>query len=334
MEPLKIVAFFHLHELRWNLADEDRARVERRFAGVRLVSIEDAADLPAALADAEVFVGFTFPRQHFAAARRLRWVQSASAGIEANLFPEMVASDVVLTNGAGLHSLSIPEHVLAQMLVLARNFHEAARLQAARQWNRFQCIAFGGGVRELCGSRLAILGAGAIGRSLAQKAAALGQHVRVLRRDASRPVPGAEVCGPEALDELLRWADFVVLALPLTPATRGLIGERALAAMKSDAYLINVGRGELIDEAALVRALERGAIAGAALDVFQQEPLPPEHPFWGLPNAVLTPHVSGYTPNYFRKVLDLFEENLERFRDGRPLRNVVDKRLGYSPPEV
>src|SRR5262249_50903656 len=155
------------------------AWLESQFPGLHVVSVEDAAELAGAIADAEVFVGFTIPRAAFLAAPRLRWVQSASAGIEANLFPEMVASDVLLTNGAGLHAVCIPEHVLGQMLVLARNFHEALRRQAAREWDRFGCIAFGGGVRELNGSNLAILGAGAIGENLALKAAALGQHVRV-----------------------------------------------------------------------------------------------------------------------------------------------------------
>jgi phosphoglycerate dehydrogenase-like enzyme len=217
------------------------------------------------------------------------------------------------------------------MFVLARNFHEAARLQARAEWNRFGCIAFGATVRELAGSNLAILGAGAIGANLARMAAALGQRVRILRRDAARTVEGAEaVVPPERLGELLAWADFVVLALPLTAETRGLIDKAALARMKSDAYLINVGRGELVDEVALLRVLERGAIAGAALDVFTEEPLPSGHPFWTLPNLVLTPHVSGYTPNYFGKALALFEDNLRRYREGLPLRNVVDKYLGYA----
>jgi phosphoglycerate dehydrogenase-like enzyme len=330
---MKIVAFFHLRELRWNLADEDRLRIESQFPGVQILSVEDPATLPLAMADTEVFVGFGIPRGAFVAAPRLRWVQSVSAGIEDNLFPEMLASAVLLTNGAGLHAVSIPEHVLGQMLVLGRNFHEAQRLQAARQWNRFQVIAFGATIRELHGSNLAILGAGAIGQNLARSAAALGMHVRVMRRDASRPLPNVEaVCPPEKLAELLSWADFVVLALPLTPETRGLIGAPALAAMKSSAHLINVGRGELIDDDALISALQRGAIAGAALDVFRQEPLPSEHLFWGLPNVVLTPHISGYTPDYFRKALDLFADNLARFLAGTPLRNVVDKRLGYSRP--
>jgi len=328
---MKVVAFFHLKEVRWALSDEDRARLEGRFPGVRVQVIEDEAELGPALTEADVFVGWHLPRAHFAAARCLRWVHTASAGVEANLFPELVASAVILTNSTGLHAVSIPEHVLGQMCVLARNFHEAVRLQARAEWNRFQVIAFGGGVRELRGGCVAVLGAGAIGRNVARLMAALGMHVRVMRRDPTRPVPGAEaVIGPAALHALLTWADWVVCALPLTAETRGLIDAAALRAMRSDAYLLNVGRGETLDDTALVAALRANAIAGAALDVFEPEPLPADHPYWSLPNLVVTPHVSGYTPNYFQRVLALFEDNLARFLDGRPLRNVVDKQLGYA----
>jgi phosphoglycerate dehydrogenase-like enzyme len=328
---MNVVTFFHLKEVRWNLPESELERLQARFPGVRVVSVEDPVDLAVVLPDAEVFAGFYFPRAHFAAAQRLRWIHSASAGIEANLFPELVASAVILTNSAGLHSVSIPEHVLAQMLVLARNFHEALRLQARAEWNRFSVISFGATICELHGANLAILGAGAIGSNLAQRAAALGMHVRVMRRDPTRAVSGAEAVVPStALRELLAWADWVVCALPLTAETRNIIDAAALQAMKSSAFLINVGRGEHVDEAALIQALRSGAIAGAALDAFNQEPLPPDHPFWALPNVVLTPHISGYTPHYFRKMLALFEDNLERFVHGRPLRNVVDKQLGYA----
>jgi phosphoglycerate dehydrogenase-like enzyme len=155
-------------------------------------------------------------------------------------------------------------------------------------------------------------------------------HVRVLRRRPEKPVPGAEaVVGPEAKLELLRWADFVVLATPLTKETECLIDRQALAAMRSSSYLINIARGEVVDDDALVDALQRGAIAGAGLDTFREEPLPASSPYWALPNAIVTPHISGYTPRYFERTLELFRDNLRRFVSGERLRNVVDKRLGY-----
>jgi phosphoglycerate dehydrogenase-like enzyme len=328
---MNVVAYFELSEVKWVLPESDRARLESMIGDGEVISLEDASLLPKVLPDADVFVGWHFPRDLFAAAKRLRWVHSASAGVEANLFPELVDSHVVLTNSTGLHAVCIPEHVLGQMFILARNFHEALRLQARGEWNRFGVLSFGGSITELNGSRMAILGAGAIGRNLARLASGLGVQVRIMRRDASRPVPGAEaVVPPSGLADLLAWADWIVCALPLTPDTRGLIDATALQHIRSSAYLINVGRGETIDDDALVHALRVGALAGAALDVFTQEPLPADHPFWSLPNLVLTPHISGYTPQYFAKMLAIFEDNLQRFVKGQPLRNVVDKKLGYS----
>jgi phosphoglycerate dehydrogenase-like enzyme len=327
---MKLAAFFHLKEVRWSLHENTLRHWRERFPQVDVTSVEDPAELQSAVADAEAFVGWRLPPEHFGGARKLRWIHSASAGIEACLFPELIESDVVLTNSTGLHATCIPEHVLGQMLVLARNFHEAQRLQQRAEWNRFAVIAYGSGVRELAGSNLAILGAGPIGSNLARMATALGMRVRVMRRDATRPVPHAEVVPQSALHELLGWADFVVLAVPLTAETQRMIGEAELRAMKSSACLINIARGEVIDEDALVRCLRAGGLAGAALDVFEEEPLPAAHPFWSLPNLVLTPHISGYTPAYFDKMLAIFEDNLARYLDERPLRNVVDKRLGYA----
>ena len=328
---MKVVAFFQLKEVRWSLHENTLAAWHGRFPQVEVVSVEDETQLPAALGDAEVFVGWRLPPEHFDAAPRLRWIHSASAGIDDALFPALAESDVVLTNSTGLHAICIPEHVLGQMLVLARNFHEAQRVQQRADWNRFAVIAYGSGIRELHGSRLAILGAGPIGANLARMAAGLGMRVRVLRRDPSRAVPHAEaVVAPSGLHELLGWADFVVLAVPLTAETRRLIGEPELRAMKSSAFLINIARGEVIDEEALTRCLRAGGLAGAALDVFGEEPLPATHPFWALPNLVMTPHISGYTPAYFDKMVAIFEDNLARYVEGRPLHNVVDKRLGYA----
>jgi phosphoglycerate dehydrogenase-like enzyme len=180
------------------------------------------------------------------------------------------------------------------------------------------------------GSNLAILGAGPIGAALAGKAAALGLHVRVLRRNPGEPVAGAErVVGPEALHELLGWAHWVVLAVPLTQDTRHLIGAAELRAMRCDAILINIARGDVVDQDALLAALRDGVIAGAGLDVATPEPLPAGHPLWELPNVILTPHVSGYLRGYFPGVLAIFADNLARFVTGEPLRNVVDKQLGY-----
>ena len=329
---MKVVLYFRIKEVRWTVGDEELQAAQRRFPLVELVRVTEDDELPAALADAEVFVGFHFPPALFATARRLRWIHSAAAGVEANLFPAMVASDVILTNAAGVHAVNIPEHAIGLLCALARNLHTAQQLKAERRWDRYRAIAAGGGFRQLQGSHLAVVGAGAIGLGVARLGAALGMHVRVLRRRPELPAEGAEaVVGPGQLHELLEWADFVVIAAALTPETRGMFDAAAFRAMRSSAYLVNVGRGEIVDDAALVDALRTHAIAGAGLDVFVEEPLPPEHPYWTLDNVILTPHVSGYLPDFFTRALDIFLDNLGRFCDGRPLRNVVDKRLGYAP---
>lgn len=330
---MKAVFFHRMQEIRWSIGDPDLAALRARFPSVEFVSVEDDADFPAAIADADIFFGFHFPPEQFAGARRLRWVHSAAAGVEANLFPALVQSDVILTNAAGVHDVGIPEHCLAVMFAFARNLHVAHRLQQQHEWNRFAVISGGGSggmMRELAGSKLAVLGAGAIGAGLTRLAAGLGMHVRVLRRRPEAAVEGAEaVVGEDRMHELLGWADFAVLALPLTSKTRAVIDAAALGAMRSDAYLINVGRGELVDDAALVATLQAGGLAGAGLDVFATEPLAADSPYWGLPNVILTPHVSGYRPDFFSRMLDVFTANLERYVASTPLVNVVDKRQGY-----
>jgi phosphoglycerate dehydrogenase-like enzyme len=327
---MKVLSYFQLHEVRWAIPPQDLEAFGRRFPSVRFTSLETPDNLEKEIVDADVFVGWIFPKHLFGHAKQLRWVHSASAGVEANLFAALVESDVVLTNAAGLHSVSIPEHVIALMLTLARNLHHAQRMQAEKRWDRFGTIINGVGVRELHGSHLAIIGAGAIGTALVPLASAFGMKVRILRRRPENPIEGVEaVVGPADLHALLGWADFVVLAAPLTPETRNMIDGAALAAMQPHAFLINVARGEMIDDDALVDALRRGAIAGAGLDAVREEPLPATSPYWSMPNVVLTPHVSGYTPGYFDRVLAMFGDNLERFLRGAPLENVVNKRAGY-----
>ncbi len=329
---MKAVLYFRIKEIRWTVGDDELAAARTRFPQVEFVRVTDDDALPAALADADVFFGFHYPPELFASASRLRWIHSAAAGVEANLFPAMATSDVLLTNAAGLHAVNIPEHAIALVCALARNLHTAQRLKAERRWDRYAAIAAGGGFRQLAGSHLAVLGAGAIGLGVARLGRGLGMQVRVLRRRPELAVEGAEaVVGPERLHELLGWADFVVVAAPLTAETHHLIDAAALAAMRSSAHLVNVGRGEIVDDAALVEALRGGAIAGAGLDVFSEEPLPPESPYWTLDGVIVTPHVSGYLPDFFARAFGIFLDNLARFLDGRPLRNVVDKQLGYAP---
>jgi phosphoglycerate dehydrogenase-like enzyme len=265
----------------------------------------------------------------FPSATRLRWIQSPAVGVGHLLFPAMVESGVVITNARGVRARPMAEHVLAVTLALARRLHTALRHQVNHRWA--QDLLETQGVLTLQGRRLGVVGLGSIGLEVARLAAALGLKVSAIRRrpDFERPAEVDELLSPDRLDDLLAESDIVLLAVPLTAATRALIGRRELSLMKRGAFLINVGRGGLIDDDALVAALRSGHVGGAALDVFAEEPLVPSSPYWDLPNVIVTPHTSGTMEDYWTPLVSLFSENLRRFEAGLPLLNVVDKRAGY-----
>ena len=248
-----------------------------------------------------------------AAAPKLNWVQTSAAGVERLDLEAFRRRRIALTNGAGLHAPPIAEHVVMCMLAARRGLLGILNAQREGRWDRGA-----GGNREIAGSNVLILGYGLIGKAIAQKARALGANVTGIRRREQ----------PDWRD-LLPDADFLVVAAPLTPATRGIVGAKELKALKQGAWVINIARGPLIDEEALVRALTTGPLGGAALDVFDHEPLPEGHPLWSMPNVILSPHVSASTDAMFQRAADLFLDNLRRFRDGRPLRNRVNFRAGY-----
>jgi len=278
--------------------------------------------------DAEAVFAGQITRQQLAAATRLRWLHSPAAGVGGMLFPEMLASPVVLSNSRGMSAGTIAEHVLAVTLALFRRLPHAFRCQAAHEWAQDAIGAQGN--RLIADARVLIVGLGAIGGAVAQRMALLGARVTGLRRRAAGPAHGPWTVAPAGhLHDLLPAADVVVVAAPHTRETRGLIGRPELALMSRDAILVNVSRGQLVDELALVEALRARAIGGAALDVFVDEPLAPDSPFWTLPNVLITPHTSGFRPDHWDAATDLFAENLERFDAGLPLVNVVDKEAGY-----
>lgn len=288
----------------------------------------------AALAEAEVLYGF-LPRGEqllglLARVPRLRWFQATSAGIDrldaAGLLPALKSRGITITNVSGLHATPIGEYVLGVMLMFAKGAHRFVRAQSRREWLRYMPA-------ELRGKTVGVVGMGAIGTEVARLAKAFGCRVLAIRRSASErrsDSPFAdELLPPADLRYLLGESDFVVLATPLTSETRHLIGEAELRAMKPTACIINIARGAIIDEAVLVRALKEGWIAGAGLDVFEQEPLPEESELWGMENVILSPHISGGTEIYNERALEIFRENLRRYLDGRPLMNVVDPVRGY-----
>ncbi len=258
-------------------------------------------------------------------ARRARWIHSMWAGVERLMSPELAASPLVLTNARGVFRRPLGEWVLGAMLHFAYDLRRVVRQQEAGVWQPFEA-------EELHGKTLGIVGYGGIGSAAAERARPFGVRILALRRrpELSKGDPLLDgTYAPERIDELMAASDYLLVAAPLTPGTRGLVGEAQLAAMKASSVLINVGRGPVVDQGALLRALETGRIRGAALDVFDVEPLPNDHPFYGMPNVLLSPHTADRVTGFFQLPVQCFLENLRRFRAGETLLNVVDKQAGY-----
>ena len=263
--------------------------------------------------------------QVFLSAVKLKWLNSVYAGVEAFPLDLLASRGVVLTNGAGINAVPIAEYVLMLMLAQCKGYREVVRAQERREWLRDSP-----GKRELFGSQVLILGYGAIGQEVAARLAGFGAQVTKVRRSAGPDTLSPDTLSPEQWRGELGRFDWIVIGVPATPETHHLIGAAELAAMRPDAVLVNVARGSVIDQAALVTALESGQIGGALLDVTTPEPLPADHPLWGLDNAQVTMHLSGNAQTLmFARAAERFLANLERFRDGRPLTPQVDYAAGY-----
>jgi phosphoglycerate dehydrogenase-like enzyme len=309
-------------------ADPTLAVLDPPPPGVRFVRGDSVEDFVGAPAPDAIFVcsaGRKLVEPVLGLAPTVRWIHSRSAGVEHLMFPAVMDSPVPLTNARGVFSASLGEFVMAAVLFFAKDFPRMRRSQAARTWDPFD-------VDWAQGKTMGIVGYGDIGRACAQRARAFGMRVVALRRnvEAAREDPLVDEAFPvDRRIDLMAQSDYVVLAAPLTAETRGLVGAAEIAAMRRTAILINIGRGPIVDEVALVAALQQGRIRGAALDVFAVEPLPSEHPFYGMDNVLLSPHCADNTPGWLEGAMRFFLENLQRFRDGQPLLNPVDKGRGY-----
>lgn len=297
------------------------AGVPHAFAGS-----QDAVNATAA--NAEVILHWEgsrdLLRSAFLANSGVRWVHSRSAGLDRILFAELVESAVPLTNGSGVFSPSLGEFALAVILYFAKDIRRLLRNQEAGRWEQFD-------VEEIAGQTVGIVGYGDIGRAVASRVRAMGMKVLALKRHApasSDPMI-ARFYKPDELLAMLAECDFVVVAAPLTPETHHMIGDAAFAAMKPNAVVINIGRGPVIDQAAMVRALSQSRIRGAGLDVFEQEPIPSGDPIYRLENVLVSPHCADHTPDWLDQAMGFFLEQYERFANGQPLANVVEKHLGY-----
>lgn len=313
----------------WHIPDALVEDLRREFPGHTFVRADSDAEVLERIPDADVVFGGWLRPEHVTAARRARWVHSQAAGVGNLMFPEMMASPIVITNSRGNSSVTIAEHVIAVTLALLRDLPLAWRRQTERVWaqNEFD----GTSIRMLRGARVLVVGLGSIGGETARLASAFGAHVVGLRRRVGGAPPAGvtAVVTPDRLHDELPLADVVVLAAPQTPATTHMIGERELAMMKRGAVLVSVSRGTLVDEAALVRALEAGRLRGAAMDVFEREPLPANSPLWARTDVLVTPHVSGFHAEYWPFIMKVFGDNFRRYAAGQPLLNIVDKKAGY-----
>jgi phosphoglycerate dehydrogenase-like enzyme len=297
-----------------------------KLASVRYT---DAAGLAEALRGADALFVYDFLSDAvpgaWHAADRLRWLHIASAGVDPVLFPALRESDVVLTNSKGVFDDSIAEYVLGVVLAFAKGFARSLDLQRETRWQHRES-------ERIAGRRALVVGTGGIGRAIARLLRAAGMTVAGAGRRAQDDDPDfGTVYAADELDKHLGYVDYVVAVAPLTEQTKGLFDARVFAAMKPSARFVNVGRGELVVTADLIDALRAGKLAGAALDVFETEPLPAESPLWTLDNVLVSPHMSGDFVGWRNTLVEVFAANFQRWLDGKPLENVVDKKLGYVP---
>jgi len=311
-----------------HLVDELASRVRQVAPMCAVVPVTREGEVQGKIDGAEVFLlhwdvsreGF---RRLIADTPSLRWVHTASAGVNHVLFPLLTESDILLTNASGVFNIPIAETVLAYMLAVTKRLPEFWDQQQAHRWHKLE-------LRELRGLTAGVVGLGDIGTEVARLARVFGMRVVATKRHPEKGAEAADlVLSPERLPDLLAQSDFVIITVPLTRETRYLIDAQALAQMKKSAWLINIARGAIVDESALVEALQEERIGGACLDVFEEEPLSEDSPLWGLPGVVITPHNSWSSSRLQEREVELFLENLRRYVTGKPLLNVVNKRAGY-----
>lgn len=303
---------------------EHIAKIQAGFPAVQVDQADDPEKAKALMPGVEVLVTWwqNF-RPDLPDYPALKWIHSLSAGVEDFTQPQVTEGKILLTNSRGIHGIPISEHVLAMMLSFSRGLHQFVKNQAQSKWQRVP-------LSELRGKTMGLVGLGSIGREIARLGAAFGMRVLAVKRSPGPPSEEVNrVVTLEGMEMVLRESDYLVIAIPLTAETRGLIGPKQLAVMKPTAILINIARGDVLDEGALITALEQGRIAGAGLDVFETEPLPPHSPLWQMENCLITPHTAAQSPQYMSRATDLFCRNLDAYIKGEPLPTLVDPKRGY-----
>jgi phosphoglycerate dehydrogenase-like enzyme len=314
----------------WSITDEGVAELRRRFPKIEFAYARTRDEAAAMMHDVDVLFGPYINPAWLPSANQLKWVHSSAAAVE-GLLPlrELAARGIVVTNSRGVQAIPIAEHVMGGLLVVARKFDRTLEAQRDRRWIQNDLVD--DWPYLLHGRRMTIVGLGTIGIEVAKRAHAFGMRITAVRRRVNEPKPKfvERVMSPGDLDESLRGADVVVLSAPGTAATKNTIRAEQIALMNRGAILVNVARAAIVDQSAMVDALESGQLGGAVLDVFEKEPLDPESPLWSMPNVVLSPHSSGFRADHWDDVLDVFSDNLRRYQRGQPLKNVVDTAAGY-----
>lgn len=314
-------------------------KLSQEFPGVEFADRKNYDTIADDIRDADVVVSWSLTADQLKYAQHLRWVHSTAAAIHQLMIPEIVNSDILVTNARSVHGPVVAEHVLSLMFSLAKRLPTAFRMQQKHEWAQEPMTREQPPIRELRDSTLGLIGVGSIGGHVAAIASAVGMRVFAVRANPQKGIdwlasndpsrPQHRVYGPETLHRVLGDSDVVVITAPVTAVTKHLIDGPALQAMKRDAYLINVARGVLIDELALIAALREKRIGGAALDVFTEEPLPPSSPLWDMENVIITPHQAGISHKLWERQYALFSQNLRRFLNGAPLLGIVNKKAGY-----
>ncbi len=313
----------------WDWPAGASERLRQHFPRLDIQVLDNWDNLETALRDAEIYFGWRMTEAAFAGARCLRWIHSPAAGVQNLLVPALITSGIPITNARAVHGPVVAEHALAMMLALARGLHRTRDFQAQKKWAVREMWQTPESLREIRGSTVLLLGLGEIGSALARHLRALGAVVIGIRRHPSQGTATAdEVFAPEDILSLLPRAHWVVLAMPVSGSTPVLCA-REFAAMRPDAIVINVSRGALLDESAIIHALANGQIAAAGLDVFAAEPLPSDSPLWSMKQVLISPHLGSATHAVWNRELDIFEENLRRWLSGEPLLYAVNPRLGY-----
>jgi D-2-hydroxyacid dehydrogenase (NADP+) len=327
---MKLLIFVHHPFDLWNAPAWFGERLQAEFPHVNVIHLPDYKLVDAEIPDADIAIAWSIRPEQIKAAKKLRWIHSPAAAVHQLIFPELVNSDIILTNAREAHGHVVAEHVIAQIFALAKKIPAAVRLQQRHEWGQQKMWDELPRVREVAGAIAGLIGLGSIGRAVAKNAKALGMRVIAVREHPEKGSEGADaVFGPAQMNEVFRQADYIILAVPVTDRSTAIANAERLALMKPDACLINVGRGQLVDETALAAALREKKIGGAALDVFPKEPLAPESPLWDLPNLLITPHTAALTDKLWERHYALFSENLRRYLEGKPLLAVVDKSKGY-----